>query len=105
MDDNFVYQMTIQCIHEIISENDELEGISVNELNEKTNLLGEDAILDSLGLVSAIVNIEQALKAEFEIDITIADERALMQKNSPFKTIGRLSEYIESLIKEYKQNE
>ena len=35
---------------------------------------------------------------EFEKKITIADERAMSEKNSPFRTITTLSDYIEKLI-------
>lgn len=69
-------------------------------LNEATALLGSDGILDSMGLVSLIVAVEQDVEDEFGREITIADAKAMSQKNSPFKTIGSLVEYIEKLLNE-----
>ena len=60
-----------------------------------TVLFGNKGKLDSLGLVNLIVDIEQKIEEAFEIPITLADERALSQKRSPFRTIGTLADYIE----------
>ena len=85
---------------------------SVQEINEqlpqkqqlgqssKTTLFGSDGKLDSLGLVNLLVIIEQNIEDEFDISITIADEKAMSQKHSPFKTIGTLADYIDMLLRE-----
>ena len=85
---------------------------AVNEINKRlskkqqliksisTILSGSDDKLDSLGLVNLIVAIEQNIEDEFEVSITIADERAMSQKHSPFRTIGSLADYIEMLLNE-----
>jgi len=65
-----------------------------------TVLFGETGTLDSLGLVNLIVTTEQKIEEEFEILISLADERAMSQKHSPFRTIGSLGNYIAILIKE-----
>ena len=66
----------------------------------KTVLFGKDGRLDSLGLVNILVIIEQNIEDEFDVIITIADERAMSQKHSPFRTIGTLADYIDMLLKE-----
>ena len=66
----------------------------------KTVLFGRDGNLDSLGLVNLLVAIEQNIEDEFDVSITIADEKAMSQKRSPFRTIETLTDYIENLIKE-----
>ncbi|SVA52235.1 uncharacterized protein METZ01_LOCUS105089 [marine metagenome] len=85
---------------------------SIDELNEqlpqeqqlgqstKTVLFGKDGKLDSLGLVTLLVIIEQNIEDEFDVSITIADERAMSQKRSPFRTIGTLADYIDMLLRE-----
>ena len=87
---------------------------SINELNErlsnekqltkstKTVLFGNNGKLDSLGLVTLLVIIEQNIEDEFDVSITIADERAISQKHSPFRTIGTVADYINMLLKENK---
>jgi len=85
---------------------------SIEEINEqlpleqqltqstKTVLFGKDGKLDSLGLVTLLVLIEQNIEDEFDLSITIADERAMSQKHSPFRTVGILADYIDMLLKE-----
>jgi len=65
-----------------------------------TALYGRSAKLDSLGLVNLIVATEEKIEEEFGVAITIADERAMSQKNSPFKTVRTLADYISLLLKE-----
>ena len=55
-------------------------------------------------LVRLIVIIEQNIEDEFDISLTIADERAMSQKQSPFRTIGTLVDYIDILLKESQAN-
>lgn len=70
------------------------------EQSIKTVLFGENGKLDSLGLVNLIVAIEQNIEDEFEQSIIIADERAMSQKRSPFRTIDSLADYIDILMQE-----
>jgi acyl carrier protein len=70
------------------------------EKSPETVLFGKGGQLDSLGLVSFIVEVEQKIEEEFAVSITLADERAMSQKNSPFMTLGALTEYVSLLMKE-----
>ena len=65
-----------------------------------TVLFGRSGKLDSLGLVTLIVAIEEKIQDEFGLAVTIADEKAFSQKNSPFLTVGALAQYISTLIEE-----
>lgn len=62
-------------------------------------LFGKGGILDSVALVTLIVAVEQAIEDEFDAALTIADEKAMSQKSSPFRTVGSLSDYVQKLIK------
>ena len=63
------------------------------------HLYGGNGKLDSLGLVNLLVAIEQNLEDKFDINVTIADEKAMSQKSSPFKTVNTLLEYLNKIIK------
>jgi acyl carrier protein len=63
-------------------------------------LYGEDAVLDSLGLVNVIVAVEEKLLEAFGRDIWLSDERALMQPESPYRTVETLGRYIVMLLEE-----
>ncbi|MFS0822754.1 acyl carrier protein [Bacillus sp. 1P02SD] len=73
------------------------------ELGESIPLFGKDGVLDSLGLVSLIVMIEQSIEDELDISIILADEKAMSQKSSPFLTSGTLIEYILTILDKESQ--
>ena len=68
------------------------------EQSASATLFGKDGKLDSLGLVNLIVKIEQDIEDEFDVSITIADEKAMSQSRSPFRSIGALADYIYSIM-------
>tara|TARA_B100000315_G_C14272292_1_gene449216 strand:+ start:125 stop:433 length:309 start_codon:yes stop_codon:yes gene_type:complete len=70
------------------------------EKNTNTVIYGSKGKLDSLGLINLIVAVEQNIEDVFDITITLADERAMSQENSPFRTIKTLTDYIEILLEE-----
>jgi acyl carrier protein len=74
-------------------------------MDESTYLIGPGSLLDSLGLVRLIVDLEQRLQDEYGISLTLADERAMSQKNSPFRTVQSLAGYIWLLTLEGQQDE
>jgi acyl carrier protein len=65
-----------------------------------TRLLGSQSALDSLHLVSLLITIEREVQDAIGVTLTLADERALSMKESPFRTIESLANYIEVLVSE-----
>ena len=92
-------------INSIKELNNNLSKDNKLELSKKTILFGKDGKLDSLGLVNLLVIMEQNIEDEFDVCIIIADERAMSQKHSPFRTIGTLADYIDMLLKEIQNSE
>ena len=66
----------------------------------EAGLYGPSGVLDSLGLVRLIVEIEAAVEDQFGTAVILANDRAMSQKHSPFLTVGTLATYIEELLKE-----
>jgi acyl carrier protein len=64
----------------------------------ETQLLGSHSILDSMHLVSLIVAVEREVEETFGLALTLADERALSMKASPFRSIQSLADYIGMLM-------
>jgi acyl carrier protein len=64
----------------------------------ETRLLGSQSVLDSMRLVSLIVTIEREVEDAFGVPLTLADERALSMKASPFRSIQSLADYIGILM-------
>ena len=67
------------------------------ELTEDTRLFGKQSRLDSLGLVTLIIEIEERLSDEVGLEVSIADEKAMSQSRSPFRDVKSLVDYICSL--------
>lgn len=68
-------------------------------VDETTPLVG-GAVIDSLGLVEVIMEAELRLRRDHGADVTLADERAMSQRHSPFRTIGTFADYAALLIAE-----
>lgn len=86
-------------IDTLIEMNEELENSNFENPNSKTKLYGQEG-MDSLALVSFITDLEERVSEEFEIDIVLADEKAMSQKTSPFRSVETLTNYIQSLLEE-----
>ena len=78
----------------IIESMKESSDFSSNELSPETPIFGKESNFDSLGLVTFLVNLEQKIEDKLGINITIADEKAMSLKNSPFKTIETLTHFL-----------
>tara|TARA_B100001971_G_C17832159_1_gene354308 strand:- start:241 stop:543 length:303 start_codon:yes stop_codon:yes gene_type:complete len=65
-----------------------------------TVLYGNGGKLDSLDLINLIVAVEQNIEDEFDVPVTLADERAMTQEHSPFRTVESLLDYLEVLLGE-----
>lgn len=77
---------------------DEFDQIIDLSEGEKTRLFGGNGQLDSLGLVSLVVKIEEDIEQELGVTLVLADEKALSRRTSPFSRIGHLIDYIEELV-------
>ena len=65
-----------------------------------TVLFGAEGVLDSLGLVTFVVGVEQGIEDALQVTLILADERAVSQKNSPFRTVTTFVNYVERRIAE-----
>lgn len=70
------------------------------EIHEKTVLFGYGSKIDSLSLVSIIVDLEMLFSTEYNQEISLTDDRAMARENSPFTDINTLVDYIFELFNE-----
>ncbi len=96
-----IYKSIYKSIDEVNSQMSKDEQLIKSP---DTVLYGESSSLDSIGLINIIVTVEQNIEDDFEKSITLADQKAMSQKQSPFKTVESLAKYIQILIEE-KKNE
>jgi len=94
-----IIKLIIDSLKEL---NVELENPELENPTAETSIYGASGNLDSLALVNLIVDIEEKISNEFEKNVVLADEKAMSQTNSPFRTIERLADYITKLLREEK---
>jgi acyl carrier protein len=70
------------------------------DLGEATSLVGRQAVLDSIGLVTLVVDLEQRVESEHGAVIALANDRAMSMRNSPFRTVATLTDYVCTLLAE-----
>lgn len=73
------------------------------EVNKDTKLFGNNSNIDSLSLVSIIVDLEMLFSDEHGFDISLTDDRAMTREISPFDSVSSLVDFIFEIINE-KQN-
>lgn len=69
-------------------------------VREDIKLFGGDGLLDSIGLVSYVVEVEEKLEDEYDISVVLADEKAMSRRTSPFARISYLADYILEVVNE-----
>lgn len=70
------------------------QGLAVPaSLDADVHLFGENGLLDSMALVSLVVSVEQLIEEKYGTPVALADEKALSQRSSPYRTIGSLAAY------------
>ena len=97
--------MNLQTIRTLIIDslkeyNQELQSKELQNPTIDTMLYGSSSALDSLGLVYIVSDLEDKIYQNFGKSIVLADERAMSQKTSPFRSVETLANYIQNLLEE-----
>jgi acyl carrier protein len=84
----------IQLICATVTETANAEGIPLPQpVGASTRLFGQDGLLDSMALVSVVIAIEQQIADKFGKGVALADEKALSQRSSPYRSVETLADY------------
>ena len=92
-----------ELVHRTVDEvNEELEldGSMKISSDTKSVLYGSGATIDSMTLVSLVVAVEDNLRRELGTPVTLADEKAMSMKRSPFATLDSLIDYLIVVVEE-----
>lgn len=79
----------------IESVNEELHLEELKHIEETTPLF---ELLDSLGTLDLVLELESRLEAETGSYIAVADETTMDREKTPFRTIVTLEEYLKGRI-------
>jgi acyl carrier protein len=69
-------------------------GVDPESLGPQTALIGSDAVVDSLGLVQILTDVEETVSDQSRVQVDLTDERALSQAKSPFRTAEALVDHV-----------
>ena len=88
-----------EVIEELIIESvrllaEDFEIDSLESPNSATLLYGIGGSLDSMALVNLIADIEDAISEKFSISISLADEKAISARHSPYRSVTSLAEAV-----------
>ena len=83
-----------EIVFEVIKSNSE----DMKIIDENTLLLSEGSSIDSMTIVSIVVDLEQELSDFFKKDISLSDDRAMSREVSPYENVKNMIEYISELI-------
>lgn len=93
-----IEELILSALNDVNDEQPEDERI---EVGPNTPLFGPDAQIDSLALVSVIVDVETALNVDYDLPISLTDDRAMTREISPFDDVQTLKDYIVELVAEH----
>ncbi|EEP3627092.1 hypothetical protein HB584_001606 [Campylobacter jejuni] len=77
---------------------EDLENENLKNPTMRTKIYGVEGNLDSLALVGLVSDLESIIADEFGVDLVLASDKTMSQKNSPFKDVESLSNYILALM-------
>jgi acyl carrier protein len=90
-------QKTVSLILDCLADLPGVSGIAKDGSSDDLPLLGPGSTLDSMGLVTLIVDVEQRLADDYDVTVTLASEMAMSRRQSPFRSVGTLADYISEL--------
>ena len=97
MEKNEIISVVIDTVKDHIGP-DRLTEIGT--IDQNTPLFGREGILDSIGLVNVVLDVERVVNERAGRAIALADDRAMSQARSPFQSAVVLANYVEQLLQE-----
>lgn len=86
----------LDAVVSVVSDYLDSQGIEC-DVNPDTTLFGDESVLDSMGLVNIVIDLESAfLDAGYEISLT--SDVAMSRRQSPFRSVSSLVQFIDDQI-------
>jgi acyl carrier protein len=91
MDQAILKTKLLTLLQEFVKENDIK---SDSQIDEKTRLIGNSSIFDSMDLIQFIVEVESMLEEDYNLNIQLTSDKAMSRRTSPFISIDSLVNFI-----------
>jgi len=82
----------VDAVRDTVERGDELKKSAT------APLYGDGAPLNSLGLVSFVIEVEERVATATGKTVRLVTPAAMSRKHSPFRTLGSLAEYVDELL-------
>jgi len=90
--------IVVEVLREILAT--QANQTDTGEIGEDLPLIGSRSPLDSMAFVMLTAGIEQRLSEKHDLAVTIVNEKAMSMRNSPFRTVGTLTDYVFTLTQD-----
>jgi len=93
------YEQAVKLILDSLKEGiddttEESRKLNISNASSETRLFGGKGLLDSLGVVILLTDLEEKLDEEFDVTISLASDSTMSRTRSPFRTVKSLAEYM-----------
>jgi len=93
------YEQAVKLILDSLKEGiddttEESRKLNISNANSETRLFGSNGLLDSLGVVILLTDLEEKLDEEFDVTVSLASDSTMSRTRSPFRTVKSLAEYM-----------
>jgi acyl carrier protein len=95
MDQEKIEQLIVATLEEVTEV---LEIQPADPISANTQIFGQRGFLSSMGLVTFITDLEERIEEELGETLILADDRAMSQERSPFRSISSLTQYVTLLL-------
>src|SRR5262249_40376743 len=97
MNNKTAYEIVLTSLQEVFVQS----GLDAPAtINDDTVLVDKNAMLDSLDVMALIVEVEQRVENDHDVSVTLANDKAMSAKNSPFRTVAVLSDHVVAMVAE-----
>jgi acyl carrier protein len=93
------YEQAVKLILDSLKEGiddttEESRKLNISNASSETRLFGGNGLLDSLGVVILLTDLEEKLDEEFDVTVSLASDSTMSRTRSPFRTVKSLAEYM-----------
>jgi len=67
--------------------------------NNNSDIIGGNSPLDSLGVISFLLELENKIEDTYDLEITLVNDSVLNEEQSPLSNIKSLKSHLNTLIK------
>jgi len=84
----------VELLQQAVNMEATVTGVAVNQTSP---LIGANAVVSSIGLVSFIADAEMMLLEAHSLEVVLVSDAALSRSRSPFMTVETLADYVAEL--------